>query len=120
MTVEQMAAEVADLMGERLHVSGASLAERIKRAGKKLPRKIRREAIYLSEAALTAAQPKVSRQQDQVKIAAAHAACVGYLRPLGGTARRIEKLRGVITSMALAVLATFALVVVVLVLRGYL
>lgn len=118
--VQRMADEVAALMAERLRIGGRGLEAKLRRGGRALPRRIRQEAQLLARAAAGARAPKILHQMDHARIAAAHAACVAHLRPLGAAGRRWAALRNFAASVSLAGIATFAMVVGVLVWRGYL
>ncbi|MDP3338724.1 hypothetical protein [Frigidibacter sp.] len=120
VSVQQMADRVAALMEERLRMRGAGLAEKLRRGGRALPRRIRAEAELLAAAAEKAQVPKLLVQMDHARVAAAYDACVRYLHPLGRTAR----VRGYVLDLAaasgFALVVTAALVVGVLVWRGFL
>lgn len=120
VSVQQMADRVAALMEERMRIRGTGLAEKLRRGGRALPRRIRAEAELLAAAAETAQVPKLLIQMDHERVAAAYDACIRYLRPLGRTAR----VRGYVLDLAaasgFALVVTAALVVGVLVWRGFL
>ncbi|MFN3292693.1 MAG: hypothetical protein ACK4S2_14425 [Gemmobacter sp.] len=117
-TVQQMADRVAALMEQRLNVGGKGLREKLKRGGRRLPRKIRREAEYLAEVAELALHPKVQLMLDDARIAAAYDACVKYLNPIGAAQRMKGALIGVGGSIAFALLAVSAGLIGVMVWRG--
>lgn len=117
-TVQQMADRVAGLMETRLRVPGKGLREKLRRGGRRLPRKIRREAEYLAEVSELALHPKVQMMLDEVRIAAAYDTCVRYLNPLGAADRFKSALVGVGGSIAFALLVVAAGLIGVLVWRG--
>jgi len=117
-TVQQMADRVAALMEQRLKVAGKDLREKLRRGGRRLPRRIRREAEYLAEVAELALHPKMQLMLDDARIAAAYDACVKYLNPLGAADRMKGALIGVGGSIAFALLVVGAGVVAVLWWRG--
>jgi hypothetical protein len=119
VTVQQMADRVAQLMEERLRIKGRGLGEKLRRGGRYLPRKVRTQAAYLAQAAAEAQVPRLQMRLDSERIATAYDACVRYLKPLGQGARRKAALLNFITSVAATLLVTAALVIVVLVWRGY-
>ena len=120
VSVQQMADRVAALMEERLRIRGTGLAEKLRRGGRALPRRIRAEAELLAAAAEKARVPKLLMQLDHERVAAAYDACVRYLAPLGRGAR----VRGYVLDLAaasgFALVVTAAMVVGVLVWRGFL
>lgn len=119
-TTGQMADRIAELMEARLGVRGATLAEKLRRGGRLLPRRIRRAAEYMARCADQARSPRLQLQLDHEKIADAYDACVRYLKPLGAGARRRAILLDMLTGIIAAVVVTLALVVTVLAWRGYL
>lgn len=120
VTVQQMADRVAELMELRLKVRGRGLAAKLRRGGRALPRRVRAEALYLAEAAEKAQVPKLLLQLDHQRIATAYDACVRHLAPLGRAGRLRGYLLNLAANLGLILLATLALIVTVLVLRGYL
>ncbi len=120
MATQQLADRVAQLMEDRLRIRGQGLAEKLRRGGRLLPRRVRAEAEYLVRASTEAQVPKLALRLDHERITRAYDACVRYLKPLGAGARRKAVLLNLATSLAIVALGTFALVLVVLVWRGYL
>lgn len=120
MATQQLADRVAQLMEDRLGIRGQGLAAKLRRGGRLLPRRVRSEAEYLARACEEAKVPKLALRLDHARITRAYDACVRYLKPLGAGARRKAVLLNLATSLAVVVLGTFALVLVVLVWRGYL
>ena len=118
ITVQQMADRVAALMEDRLRVRGAGLAEKLRRGGRLLPRRVRTEAAYLAKAAANSAVPKLFLQLDHQRIAAAYDVCLRHLGPIGAGLRRSAYLYHLLTSVAVAVFLAGVIVVSVLFLRG--
>jgi hypothetical protein len=119
-SVQQMADRVAQLMEQRLRVRGASLGDKLRRGGRALPGKVRRDALYLAEAAERARNPRLQMQLDHEKIADAYDRCVRYLKPLGAGARRWAYVLNLVTTLAAVVIVTAVLVLCVLIWRGFL
>ena len=117
-TVQQMADRVAMLMEQRLRVGGKGLREKLKRGGRRLPRKVRRQAEYLAEVSELALHPKVQMMIDEARVAAAYDACVKYLNPLGASDRMKAALVGVGGSVAFALLVVAGGLIAVMVWRG--
>jgi hypothetical protein len=78
-TVQQMADRVAALIEERLSVRGTSLDDRVKRAGRRLPRAVRDAAGRLAQAAEMAQNPKLLLQIDETRVAADYDTCLRHL-----------------------------------------
>ena len=119
-TVQQMADRVAGLMEERLRIKGKTLQDKVRRGGRLLPRKVRREAEYLAEVAVLAQHPKVQTMLDDARIAEAYDVCLKHLRKIGAKERAWATLMSVFGSLALMVLVLGAMLIAVLVWRGYL
>ena len=120
VSVQQMAGRIAELMEARLRIRGEGLAEKLRRGGRFLPRKVRRHAEYLAKADAEARVPRLLTRLDHERIAEAYDACVRYLKPLGAGARRKAILLDMLTGLATGLFATGVLVIVLLLWRGYL
>ena len=118
ITIQQMAERVASLMEERLGTKGDGLAEKLRRGGRALPRKVRHQADFLAEAAHLSQNPKMLLQIDHDKVAAAYDVCVRHLGRLPNTRLR-KAMAGTMSSIALSLLVVAGLVVAVLVWRGF-
>ncbi|MDI3336221.1 hypothetical protein QKW60_07375 [Defluviimonas aestuarii] len=117
MTVTEMADDVAGLMAVRLRIRGQGLAEKLRRGGRLLPRKVRREAEYLLHACEQDRIPKLRMQLDQDRIASAYQACLTHLKPLGAAGRRRALFLDVLESAGFAVFAILAAVVLIVIWR---
>ena len=120
VTIQQMADRVAELMELRLRARGSGLAEKLARGGRALPRRVRAAAGTLAEAAQMAQNPKLLVQIDELRVAAAYDICLLYLGPLGRGARRKGAALDILATMAFSLVVVAALVIGVLVWRGYL
>lgn len=120
ISVQQMADRVAELMEARLRVRGQKLSDKLKRGGRHLPKRILLAAEALAEADRQAQIPHLQTRIDREAAAQAYDICVRYLKPLGAGARRSAFLWGLAGSAAGVVLLTGAMVVSLLVWRGYL
>lgn len=118
VTIQQMADRVAALLQERLGVKGKDLAERLRRAGRRLPAAIRAEARYLDTAAMQAQNPRLLIQIDEARVAEAYDACVKYLNGFDRAARRRALLLSMLTSAAFSLFAVGLLLLAVLYWRG--
>lgn len=82
VAIQQMADRVAVLIEEKLGVRGPDLSVKVRKAGRALPRKIRKAAADLAEASERAQNPKLLVQIDHAKVAADYDLCVRHLMPL--------------------------------------
>ena len=119
-TAQQMADRVAALMEERLKVRGQGLEAKLRHGGRRLPRRVRKEAEYLAMVAQMAMHPKVQMMLDEARIAQSYDTCIRYLNGLGARDRILGRLLGVTASVAFAVLVVAGGLVAVLVWRGFL
>ncbi|MCV2873531.1 hypothetical protein OEZ71_14615 [Defluviimonas sp. WL0050] len=115
MTVTEMADDVAGLIEARLRIRGEGLAEKLRRGGRLLPRKVRREAEYLLHASEQDQIPKLRMQLDQARIANAYHACLTHLKPLGALERRRALFLDVLESAGFAVFAVLVATVLILI-----
>lgn len=117
-TVQQMADRVAALMEQRLKIGGTGLSAKLKRGGRRLPRKVRREAEYLAGVSELAMHPKVQMMLDEARIAQAYDTCVRYLNPLGARDRLLDRVLGIGGSIAFALLVVGGGLIAVMAWRG--
>lgn len=120
MTPQKQADEIARLIGARLGIRGATLDTRIRKAGRLLPRRIRRDAELLVRAADFAEHPKLARLIDPTEQRRAHRDCKKYLEQIDGTERLVRMVLALLSANAFNLLAVTALVIAVLVWRGFL
>jgi hypothetical protein len=120
VTIQQMADRVAGLLEQRLGVRGNGLAEKLKKGGRRLPRKVRGAADYLAEAAHMSQNPKLLLQVDENRVAEAYDICLKHLGGIDRGAARSGLWSGIWSSILLSLLAVALLVAGVLVWRGYL
>lgn len=120
MIPERQAQEIADLIGSRLGVRGRGLEEKVRRAGRLLPKRIRRDAAILVDAERVASHPRLARQIDAEVLHKAHRDCKRFLEQIDGSEQVVRMVLGLLTANAFNVLALFTLIVAVLVWRGFL
>ena len=118
VTVEQMVNRVSDLLAERLRVKGVTLQDRLAKAGRRLPRKVRDAGEALVQASVMAQSPKLLMQVDHGKLAAAYDICLRHLNTVNPVAARRGMILNIAASIAFSLLVVAGLVVVVLYLRG--
>ncbi len=111
---------VAELLKDRMGVRGRDLASAVKHAGRLLPRRIRREAQVLIEAERLAQNPRLLKMVDFGSVDHAFRACVQYLETQDPVQRRLGTVLSILGGLALSLIVVFALVVVILLWRGYL
>lgn len=120
VSIQQMAERVSALLTERLQIKGRDLADKLKRGGRRLPRKVRVAAQDVALASEHSYNPKLLLQINEEKVAENYDICIKHLNGQN----KGHKLRGVLLGMSASVLfslvAVVALVLGVLVWRGFL
>ncbi|WP_394179278.1 hypothetical protein [Yoonia maritima] len=118
-TIEQQVAEIRGLLETKLRVRGPSLAAQVRKAGRALPRAVRRDLAFMVQSADLVKNPKLARMVDPQRAERAHRNTVAYLNTVDAREQRITAVINVAASIALAVLVTAAVVLYVLVQRGF-
>ncbi|MCI2395211.1 hypothetical protein [Aliiroseovarius sediminis] len=103
---------LSQLLERRLDVRGADFETKLRRAGRLLPRHLRRDGAALVEAMHLSSHPKLGRQIDAQRLAKSADALEHYLHQVDPWDRR----RAVLISVASSVL--FSLLVVALLVAG--
>lgn len=119
MTLDQIVDEVRAALAQKLHLRGRTLAGQVRKAGRLLPRHVRKDAGYLVQAQGLAENPKLARQVDMRRAQAAHRNILQYLDTVDIGAKRRDMALQIVASIALALLVTGCLVIAVLALRGF-
>ncbi len=119
MTLQQMVDEVQAALEGKLRVRGRSLAAQIRKAGRLLPRRVRSDATYLAQAVVLSENPKLQRMVDMAGAKQAHRRVMGFLEGVDPGARRRTAALNMAASIAFALLVTGALLLFVLVQRGF-
>jgi hypothetical protein len=117
-TIEEMADRIAGLMQDRLGVGGKGLAEKLRRGGRLLPRKVHAEAEVLASAAAMARNPKLLVRMDQARLTQAYEACAKHLGGVNRWGRAKGTTLDVASSIAFRLLVVTGLLIWVLRLRG--
>ncbi|WP_099826845.1 hypothetical protein [Oceaniglobus indicus] len=120
MTPKEQAEDLAALIGSRLGVGGRGLEAKLRRAGRLLPRRIRREAETVAEAARLSDHPKLAKRLAGGDHDRAYRDCKRFLEKIDGSERVVRMALGLLTVNAFNVLVVGALVIAVLVWRGFL
>ena len=119
LTMHQMVEEVRAGLADKLRVRGRSLAVQVRKAGRRLPRAVRRDAVYLVQTVGLVDNPKLARMIDMARAQAAHRNILQFLQTVDVAAERRGIALQIIASIALAILVTGILLLIVLVQRGF-
>ncbi|MBK6467642.1 MAG: hypothetical protein IPL38_10810 [Rhodobacter sp.] len=120
VTITQMADRVSALIEERLGVRGRSLEVKVRKAGRRLPRRVREAAGNLATAGEMAKNPKLLVRIDVGAVAEAYDVCLKHLGGVNRGERRKGLVLGMAASAAFSVLAVVVLVIGFLYWRGML
>lgn len=110
---------LAQLMEEKLDIRGAGFEKKLQRAGRLLPRHLRRDGQTLVEALALSDHPRLERQIDSVQLKKSANALEKYLLNFDAWDRRRGIAVGFLASLLFNLLVVAALVVAVLIWRGY-
>ncbi len=123
LNVKSWAEEVAVLMATRLggvrRGEAVDLDTMLRRRGGALPRNLYKKAVVLRDAESVTNVPKIARQTDFSAAAQAHADLVAYLKPFGRLTRMQERATNFAASVLFGLLVLGAVVIWVLVWRGF-
>ncbi len=119
LTMQQMVNEVRDGLQGKLHVRGRSLDAQIRKAGRRLPRRVRQDATYLAQGVALMENPKLARMIDIGKARQAHRNVMAHLNSIDIAAQRRNAALNLVASIAFALLVTGVLLLFVLWQRGF-
>ncbi len=110
--------ELRDLLREKFGLSARTLEAQIGKAGRLLPRKVRRDARLVAEAQARLQNPRLARMVDVAAAEAAQARVRDFLSDIDPAERRKTRLIGVLAVIAFNVLVVAALLIAILRWRG--
>lgn len=120
MDLEARAARLAQLIEDRLDIGGHGLAAKLGRGGRKLPRVVREAGEQLLLAQRMAANPKLARQVDHARIAAACDAAERTLERIDPWERRKTIVVNWLAGNAFNIVVVLALALALVAWRGLL
>ena len=118
--ITELQSDLQTRLGQKLGLRRGSLERRMAKAGRRLPRRVHRDAALIGKAGELADHPKLRRRVDRAGVQAAHDRIAEHLDKIDPRERRIRFWLGVLGGLAFNVLAVAALLIVVLKWRGYL
>ena len=119
VVIDQLVERISSLLREKLGIRGGSLEARTRRAGRTLPRRVRRAAKELVTAERMSHEPKMLLRLDPQQVSAAYDTCVKYLEKIDEKALKNKALLGFAASLIVQVIVIAAVVFAVLRWRGY-
>lgn len=117
-SIQQMADRVSALIEEKLGARGPTLADKAKRAGRALPRKVRDAALRLAEAAAMSHNPRLLLQLDEEKLAADYDTCIRHLSAISVGDRWVGRIVNFGATTVVTLLMVLALVLAFVYWRG--
>ncbi|MCB1329354.1 MAG: hypothetical protein KDK28_07860 [Maritimibacter sp.] len=118
MNLDARLDKIAALMEERLGIRGDGFEAKFARAGRLLPRRLRREGALLVEARALAEHPKLARRVDARRLRRAVRAFERHLTRVDGAERRLTRWINWGAGIGLGLFAIAALLVAVMAWRG--
>ena len=116
--LEQLSGKVSEMIGERLRVRGKSLQTRVKKAGRLLPKSVRRAAGELVQAQEMAENPLLAKVVDPDAISRAYQTCVRFLTEIDPVAAKSRARYNMASLVSLQVIIVAVLAIVVMQWRG--
>ena len=105
------AAQISRLFEERMRLKGPNLDRQIYKAGRKLPRKVRRDAAVVLKALQIADHPKLSRMIDRAKFDKAARHVMAHLKAIDPRDQAIGRILSVLGKISAVLIIGFILVV---------
>lgn len=113
-----LASDLESRLDRKLGLKRGPLDKRMRKAGRRLPRRVHRDAETIGKALDLAAHPKLRRRVDQDAVRSAHQRIAEHLDKIDPKERRMQFLLGILGGLAFNVLLVIALVISVLKWRG--
>ena len=110
--------DLRDMMARRLRVRGRTFEAQVRKAGRSLPKAVRRDAVYLAQAEQLAQHPKLSMMVDAEKAAKAHSNVSTFLNGIDPRDRAKGRILNWLGSIAFVLIVAFVLAIWIMVDRG--
>ncbi len=101
--------ELCALLADKLSLKKGTLAQRIRRAGRRLPARIRDQAQIVAGAEAMSAHPKLALRIDRAEVDRAYTEVRDHLRMIDPSDRRRDALLGALGALAFNILLFVAL-----------
>lgn len=118
MEIEAKLPAVREALERNLGVRGRSLAQQVKRAGRRLPKRVRAQAALLAEAEALGGNPRLLRQLDEGRVTRALDEVSAHLASIDRAEARRARVISVLAVLAFNFIVIFTAIVVVLRMRG--
>jgi hypothetical protein len=117
-TLQNQVDEMRGLLASQLRVRGATLEAQVRKAGRRLPRRVRHDLQAVAEAMSLADNPKLSRMVDRTTVSQSVQNVIIHLKTIDRRDLFKGRFLGILGSMSAVLILTFTAVVYVLVKRG--
>ncbi|CUH67387.1 hypothetical protein TL5118_02170 [Thalassovita autumnalis] len=116
----RMESELNELLAEKFGLSSGPLTARLQRLGRRVPGYVRRAAQVLVEAGAHVGHPKLMMQVDAAEVERAYRTLRQHLKTVDVKDRRKGAVLSLLGSLSFNLLAVLALLLLILVWRGFL
>lgn len=117
-TLQNQVDEMRSLLASQLRARGATLEAQVRKAGRRLPRRIRQDAQAVTSAISLADNPKLSLMVDQNTATKSAKNVIAHLKTIDRSDQIKGRVLGFLGSVSAVLILTFIVVVYVLVKRG--
>lgn len=117
-TLQNQVDEIRNLLDLQLRARGKNLAAQVRKAGRQLPRHIRKDAQAVVSAISLADNPKLARMVDEIAVGKSAQNVINYLQTIDPIDRLKGRVLGILGGVSVVLLLTFGVFVYVLVKRG--
>lgn len=118
LDIETKAQSLQSAMEKHLGVKGQTLRQSVRRAGRRLPKRLRVDAALVANAQAVQGNIKLTRQFDAPTIERAHAAVSEYLATIDRSDARKARVISILAVLAFNFILIFAGIVIFLRMRG--
>lgn len=109
LDIGALAQELETLLGDKLGLRKGAFPVRVKRAGRRLPQWVHREAAVINEALMFETHAKLRRRIDGARVKAAHDRVRQHLKAIDPADRRLGLILGMLGTLAFNLLLFAAL-----------
>lgn len=119
LDIQTHVARIEALLGSRFGATRGTLAQRVIKVGRLLPRRTRRDLAQVAEAAQMATHPRLALRLDHAAVLAAAERAEAHLRAVDGRDRRRGQILGMLGALVFNLMLLAVILLVVLRWRGF-
>ncbi len=120
LSLTEQITNIQDLMANRLGYRGVNLQQQVAKAGRDLPRALRRDAAFFVQAEAVAYHPRLNQLVDRSKANVSYGMLMKYLQGTPRRSRFKQDIMRALGSVSLAMIVVFVVVIWSMVDRGIL